>query len=844
MISLRVNEILKYLSIDKKEQLKRCVQGMERSDNVRILKNNIPNADPSSSLSSSSSGVSLVLESEEEVEESMPDAQLRVRSRESTAVAATPNERAEEKLGGEFKSKKFSKDFNKRRPLMLLKGENIQRVHPRSPSISENSFSFPESNCQNIPKESQLPHVEPNGVKPLVLSKSKVQRNSKTSDSTHKLPLKSKLDKKSENNISDLTKGCLKSTGKQKLSKQKNTKQKHEIQHLETGSGLKVNGAGKNVEGPDPVLCPAVPSPSFRTNRKQNGNKDPICGKTQRGPKSEGQESVENGPRGSAKNLPGVGRRRFPKARAGKDSESGCLEMTGLGLKTKENGLDQMKVDLPKLNGYKSSSGVAELDTFEITSLKKMLQKKQYPDVLTSDALNELDTFDDPVVMAVHRPLNESLVFPATPEMAEKWIEVNRKVKRIVVPSKAVGRILGSDGSKLEAICSVSKAHIEQETTGTAKETVFTIKGTLEQMQAACNMILALTKDCDSKISHRNGGSLPTKSGLPSDIALQNTSDKQLETLNSKLQHLPAANNIGVAARNKITPYATQGIVIQQQEEGFQESGKLGKSGGLSHSERCSPDKDPLMGEYSLFEHGVGQPLEKLLACKDLTRQTFAHAAGSRCSGRPLAAAVPNRWCTVDRRLLAKAPGYRDIGNRELCPLNFPPSQPLPHSTVSATLSAEPSSLSGNPTAIHAFSKLNPNAPDFVFASPPGVVDLNHPSGSCPNGLHVEPADTSVGVTSEETAYQLSIENGINPLWFHSQESWNKPKISFGVVGALQSVDAYPSQNEVHNSYFAHPTLRTNAALPYSALFYQQQQQNMMLAPIKVNHQTLAQAGP
>lgn len=90
---------------------------------------------------------------------------------------------------------------------MLLKGENIQRVHTRSPSIYENSFSFPESNCQNIPKESELPDVEPNGVKPLVLSKSKVQRNSKTSDSTHKLSLKTKLDKKSENKISDLTKG-------------------------------------------------------------------------------------------------------------------------------------------------------------------------------------------------------------------------------------------------------------------------------------------------------------------------------------------------------------------------------------------------------------------------------------------------------------------------------------------------------------------------------------------------------------------------------------------------------------------------------------------------------------
>lgn len=294
-------------------------------------------------------------------------------------------------------------------------------------------------------------------------------------------------------------------------------------------------------------------------------------------------------------------------------------------------------------------------------------------------------------------------------------------------------------------------------------------RGTLEQTQAACNMILALTKDSDSKISRRNGGSLPTKLGLPDNLALQNTSDKQLEALNSKLQHLPAANNRSVAARNKITPYATQGIVVHQQDEGFQESRKSGKSGGSSHSERCSPDKDPLMGEYSLFEHGVGQPLEKLLACKDLTRQTFAHAAGSRCSGRPLAAAVPNGWCTVDRTLLAKAPGYRDVGNRELCPRNFPPSQPLPRSTVSATLSTEPSTLSGNLTAIHAFSKLNPNAPDFVFASPPEVTDSNHPSGSCPNGLHVEPADTSVGVPSGETAYQLPIENGINPSWFHSQ---------------------------------------------------------------------------
>lgn len=91
---------------------------------------------------------------------------------------------------------------------MLLKSENIHRMRPKSPSISENSFSFPESKCQDIPEESSLPDVKPNGLKPLVLSKSKVQKNSKTSsDSACELPLKTKLDKKSENKNSDLTKG-------------------------------------------------------------------------------------------------------------------------------------------------------------------------------------------------------------------------------------------------------------------------------------------------------------------------------------------------------------------------------------------------------------------------------------------------------------------------------------------------------------------------------------------------------------------------------------------------------------------------------------------------------------
>lgn len=380
-------------------------------------------------------------------------------------------------------------------------------------------------------------------------------------------------------------------------------------------------------------------------------------------------------------------------------------------------------------------------------------------------------------------------------------------------------------------------------------------------MQAACSMISALTKDCDSQDVVRSGCTMQAKPDLT--IPLEKIVSKP-EARNSKelkmhgrLQRLPVvARN---ASGDRINSVVVHG---QSPDEEYQESVKSGvseQSNEPSCSERSSPDQDLLIvgGEYSLFEHGLGQPLEKLLACKDSAKQTFAHAAGSRSSSQTLTVAMPDN-CAIDQTLLAKAPGYRNVksftsrdmfypkaqngrmaypwrcggeqvpGNdaslalaSHLLPVtsrNFSipllerpisaPTQPLPHSAVTLTFGASSSTPpTASSLAVQAFSKLNPNAPDFIFASSAEVVALNplgdsHPIGSLADpslcgrsGTEAEypyvPLFTRNGfkpsaeilesaidgtfcqgpphLTSEETLYSLPVGDGLGSSWIRSQ---------------------------------------------------------------------------
>lgn len=62
------------------------------------------------------------------------------------------------------------------------------------------------------------------------------------------------------------------------------------------------------------------------------------------------------------------------------------------------------------------------------------------------------------------------------------------RVKRVVVPSSVVSHILGSNGSKLEAICRVTRAHIELEKTTNPGEMTFVLRSVhFHQMQNNCS---------------------------------------------------------------------------------------------------------------------------------------------------------------------------------------------------------------------------------------------------------------------------------------------------------------------------------------------------------------------
>lgn len=186
-------------------------------------------------------------------------------------------------------------------------------------------------------------------------------------------------------------------------------------------------------------------------------------------------------------------------------------------------------------------------------------------------------------------------------------------------------------------------------------------------MQAASNMISALMNSkSPSDSGERETIVAHSKNGSPLHLPPQPvTTSKEELKMSLKLGQLTVpviiANN---ASSEKSPPPPPQSAAevtgFGQNDDDYPDS-ILSSASERSDpcSERCSPAQDLLIGEYSLFEHGLGQPLEKLLARKDSSKQTFARAAAIRMPNRTLTPIIPNR-SAIDQLLLAKAPGYRN----------------------------------------------------------------------------------------------------------------------------------------------------------------------------------------
>src|SRR5688572_12853604 len=145
-------------------------------------------------------------------------------------------------------------------------------------------------------------------------------------------------------------------------------------------------------------------------------------------------------------------------------------------------------------------------------------------------------------------------------------------------------------------------------------------------MQAASNMISALMKDSKSSSDSAKSGNVPqVKNGSPLHFPPQPvTTSKELKT-NLKLGQSPVAVSVtNSAIPEKSSPQVPQVNGFGGNDEDYPDSIQSSASERSDPcSERCSPAQDLLIGEYSLFEHGLGQPLEKLLARKDSSKQTF-----------------------------------------------------------------------------------------------------------------------------------------------------------------------------------------------------------------------------
>lgn len=319
-------------------------------------------------------------------------------------------------------------------------------------------------------------------------------------------------------------------------------------------------------------------------------------------------------------------------------------------------------------------------------------------------------------------------------------------------------------------------------------------------MQAASNMISALMKDSKPSSDSAKSGNIPqAKNGSPLHFPPQPVTTSKEGKASVKLGQSPVPSVTNNVISEKSVHQCPQVNGFGQNDEDYPDSIQSSASERSDPcSERCSPAQDLLIGEYSLFEHGLGQPLEKLLARKDSSKQTFARAAAIRMPSRTLTPIIPN-CSAVDQLLLAKAPGYRnakamygrdacfmktadlgshvptgrfgwpmaisgrgferakendpsrctasqlfsvDSSNAHIPPMERPlsaPGFPSPHSSSSSAALPGAHDRSAAPPdhilTLQTFSNLNPNAPDFVSSLP-----LEETSGNRIGGmLSLEP---------------------------------------------------------------------------------------------------------
>lgn len=90
--------------------------------------------------------------------------------------------------------------FCRRRPLTVLKSQNVHCTCARSTSVSEDATSIPKMKSQSIPRES------------VVLPKPGAQMDSQTSDPVDNLPVKKKSSRRSQKEMSDFAIGTEEAT--------------------------------------------------------------------------------------------------------------------------------------------------------------------------------------------------------------------------------------------------------------------------------------------------------------------------------------------------------------------------------------------------------------------------------------------------------------------------------------------------------------------------------------------------------------------------------------------------------------------------------------------------------
>jgi hypothetical protein len=420
--------------------------------------------------------------------------------------------------------------------------------------------------------------------------------------------------------------------------------------------------------------------------------------------------------------------------------------------------------------------------------------------ILDTHRIDGLDSFVVilPAPVVIHSNSGHS-------DEVEEWTSVSRRCKKVVLAPEVVADVCGLHGAKLAEISSTTGAHIELDMQHADRVTVV-IRGTVEQIQSANSLVVALTvnaaaeqKKKKKKKKGRGGGSssaavgprfnnvaaaysvvpVATSGRPPGGAASRQLRTAELSNSNKNRVSL----SVCADRRSKLAVSAADGTAVDTVTSCSSAVHPDRPSSSNSSSQTSSIPSPSSIKEYSLFDNHFSRTVEQVLRhrdspvftggnCQTVTANTGVTAPlqQQQSPRYSVSSCGPAATGPINLALLAKAPGYRAMANAASSPFALPSADfgKLPYENVrkfSSSSSSSSSSIASSGKSLEEclWGTRNRPAASAPVQRPAAVTDFHGDITAAIERPHSSPQQTFSRFSPPLIGVDIGIRHGCFP---------------------------------------------------------------------------------